>query len=441
MMSEGPAFKPTRSQGLAALADFVPRAGGAYARGRNSDPGPDGRHAVSRLSPYLRHRLLHEREVVSAVLSAHSLEACEKFVQEVFWRSYFKGFLEHHPALWSTYCKERDAAYGEAAASAGLRTGLTEAIHGRTGIECFDAWAAELRATGYLHNHARMWFASIWIFTLQLPWQLGADFFMRHLIDGDPASNTLSWRWVAGLHTKGKHYLARAENITRFTEGRFNPVGQLNENADALVEAEAPRRAPLDFAHPKPAQDDGSRCFLLTDEDLCDGLSALEERFRSSKMARMPERVAVVDLSAGRTSDCASGALDVAQEGAAVACRSPRDQFVQGARLDASDRIKAALGAETKMFSATDTDAVCAWLAEGATTEILMPYPTQGPAFSFAQTLSPQLGAHGLTLTYWLSEYDRLAWPHADRGFFRLKTRIAELVRVQGLQAEPSTLL
>lgn len=423
------------------MADFVPRAGGIYARGRNSDPGPDGRHAVSRLSPYLRHRLLHEHEVVSAALSAHSLEACEKFVQEVFWRSYFKGFLEHHPALWSTYCKERDAAYGEAAANAGLSTGLTEATHGRTGIECFDAWAAELRATGYLHNHARMWFASIWIFTLRLPWQLGADFFMRHLIDGDPASNTLSWRWVAGLHTKGKHYLARAENIARFTEGRFNPVGQLNENAEALVEAEAPRRVPLDFAHQKPAQGDGSRCFLLTDEDLCGDLSALEERLCSSSVARAAVRVAVVDVSAGRTSDCASGAIDVAQVGAAADPESPKAQFVRQALRDASTRIEAALGAETKIFSATETDALCAWLAEGATTEILTPYPTQGPAFTFAHALSPQLGAHGLTLTHWLSEYDRLAWPHADRGFFRLKTRIAELVRVQGLQAGPSTLL
>ena len=96
---------------------------------------------------------------------------------------------------------------------------------GATGIDCFDAWARELVATGYLHNHARMWFASIWIFTLRLPWELGADFFLRHLIDGDPASNTLSWRWVAGLQTAGKTYLATAENIARFTGGRFAPQG------------------------------------------------------------------------------------------------------------------------------------------------------------------------------------------------------------------------
>jgi deoxyribodipyrimidine photo-lyase len=67
-----------------------------------------------------------------------------------------------------------------------------------------------------------MWFASIWIFTLGLPWRIGADFFYRHLLDGDAASNTLSWRWVAGLHTRGKAYAAESWNIEKFTGGRFN---------------------------------------------------------------------------------------------------------------------------------------------------------------------------------------------------------------------------
>ena len=104
-----------------------------------------------------------------------------------------------------------------------MRAGYRAAIDGETGIECFDAWSAELCETGYLHNHARMWFASIWIFTLKLPWRLGADFFYRHLLDGDAASNTLSWRWVAGLHTRGKPYAARADNIATYSGGRFTP--------------------------------------------------------------------------------------------------------------------------------------------------------------------------------------------------------------------------
>lgn len=111
-----------------------------------------------------------------------------------------------------------------------------------------------------------MWFASVWIFTLGLPWQLGADFFYRHLVDADPASNTLSWRWVAGLHTTGKHCLARAENIDRNTNGRFKPYGALNERAKPLVDPEG-HPPPMDLADPESAQD--SRvALLLTEEDL-----------------------------------------------------------------------------------------------------------------------------------------------------------------------------
>ena len=81
------------------------------------------------------------------------------------------------------------------------------ATDGNTSIECFNEWVNELKENNYLHNHARMWFASIWVFTLELPWQLGAEFFMKHLYDGDAAANTLGWRWVAGIQTQGKNYL------------------------------------------------------------------------------------------------------------------------------------------------------------------------------------------------------------------------------------------
>ena len=94
-------------------------------------------------------------------------------------------------------------------------------IEARSGIPAMDAWTSELIETGYLHNHARMWYASIWIHTLKLPWTLGAEFFLRNLLDGDVASNTLSWRWVAGLHTVGKFYLAQKSNICKFTAGRL----------------------------------------------------------------------------------------------------------------------------------------------------------------------------------------------------------------------------
>ena len=183
-------FPSTRAAAEARLAAFAPRAGRDYVSGRNIDNGPSGHAHVSQLSPYLRHRLITERDVVSAVLARHSLAAAEKYVQEVLWRTYWKGWLEMRPAIWSRFVRERD----EARATFPNQRAIIAAETGMTGVEGFDDWARELVETGYLHNHARMWFASIWIFTLRLPWTLGADFFLRHLIDADTASNTLSWQ-------------------------------------------------------------------------------------------------------------------------------------------------------------------------------------------------------------------------------------------------------
>ena len=155
-------------------------------------------------------------------------------------------------------------AQGRLEAESGLRRAYDQAVAGRTGIDAFDAWAQELQAEHWLHNHTRMWFASIWIFTLGLPWALGADLFLRHLVDGDPASNTLSWRWVAGLHTRGKAYAARAENIARYTESRFHPRG-LNEHPEPLDEPDLGPARPLPRADAAP---DGDVALLLHLDDL-----------------------------------------------------------------------------------------------------------------------------------------------------------------------------
>ncbi|MGY3448871.1 FAD-binding domain-containing protein [Bradyrhizobium sp. USDA 4353] len=183
----------TREAGLAQLQAVLPRLGRAYAAGRNHDHGPGRPQAVSGLSPWIRRRLVTEEEVVRAAVAAHG-GAADKFVEEVIWRSYFKGWLERRPQVWAQYVQGRDTDLARLAADGALQARVAAAEAGRTGLDCFDAFAQELVATGTLHNHARMWFASLWIFTLRLPWRLGADFFLRHLLDGDPASNTLGWR-------------------------------------------------------------------------------------------------------------------------------------------------------------------------------------------------------------------------------------------------------
>ena len=238
-MPKTPAFSPTRAAALARMAEFLPLAG-RYAADRNFvRPGHPN---ISRLSPWVQKRLLLEEEVVGSVRGRWAFEAVEKFVQEVYWRTYWKGWLEQRPEAWSRWVEAvprlRDAL------SAEQRSTLEVALGGRTGIAGFDAWAQELMATGYLHNHARMWFASIWVFTLKLPWELGAAFFYEHLLDGDVASNTLSWRWVAGLQTPGKTYVARADNIAHYTDGVHVPeAGVLASSPMALKEEPLPKIA------------------------------------------------------------------------------------------------------------------------------------------------------------------------------------------------------
>jgi hypothetical protein len=220
------------------LQAFVNNGLSGYERLRNYDFGPADRHNVSLLSKYITHRVLFEYDIVQRILAQHPMQMVEKFVQEVFWRIYWKGWLEHRPAVWADF-----TAFDH---SQTPQTPYQQAINGKTGIDCFDVWAAELQNTNYLHNHARMWFASIWIFTLGLPWQAGARFFMQHLNDGDAASNTLGWRWVAGVQTSGKHYLARASNIEQFTDGRFAPV-RLNETALPIAALQSYDIMPIDY--------------------------------------------------------------------------------------------------------------------------------------------------------------------------------------------------
>ena len=196
-----------------------------YAKSRNYDYGPLKRDNVSMLSKYITHRVISEYDVISQALAKHSYNSIEKFIQEVFWRIYWKGWLEHRPSVWNDYY---NFDYKNIDVEA-----FNNAKNSNTNIDCFDSWMEELKNENYLHNHTRMWFASIWIFTLKLPWQLGANLFMKYLHDGDSASNTLSWRWVAGLQTVGKHYVATNENISKYTNKKFNPMN-LNTNAEPI---------------------------------------------------------------------------------------------------------------------------------------------------------------------------------------------------------------
>lgn len=405
-------FTPTRAAGLARLDEFLPRAGRFYAENRNADEGQReaARRNVSQLSPWLHAGILSEAEVVDAVLGQHSPRAAEKFIAEVFWRVYFKGYLEQRPSVWASYTAGRGRALDAVQANAGLRTAYAQATEGRTGIEAFDHWAHELVQTGYLHNHARMWFASIWIFTLKLDWHLGADFFLQHLIDGDAASNTLSWRWVAGLHTKGKRYLARPDNIARYTaqhpDGPLAAQG-LAEEAEALTEAAEHPRQKLDLPG------------LIAAGDLAEPFALLlhDEAAHAAPLA-LP----------------AAPALVIGAERAAA--RSPG-----GAARLAQDFASAALAGGMAEASAHYGCPAIAWragenlgevLAQHGIERIAVPYLPQGWS---RDALWPQLAPladEGRVITL-LPEVSRVTWPHAKAGFFGVAKQIEAVLGQCGI--------
>jgi len=207
-------FEISRDGALKQLDAFINSELANYSFKRNFDLGPKDKSNVSCLSPYISHRLITEYEVAKSVLAKFPYQKVEKYIQEIFWRVYWKGWLELRPQVWTDFIEDLK----------GLKEDedYKKAINGETQIECFNDWVKELKDNNYLHNHTRMWFASTWIFNLGLPWQLGAKFFFKYLFDGDAASNLLSWRWVGGLQTKGKQYLFSSSNLRKFSNNRFN---------------------------------------------------------------------------------------------------------------------------------------------------------------------------------------------------------------------------
>ncbi len=243
-------FEASRAKALDKLNYFVENNLSEYSKLRNFDFGPENRSNISCLSPYITHGIISEKEVIEKSLGKFPFSKNEKFIQEVLWRTYWKGWLELRPNVWSDYLIKLNKIKEEFKNN----QNYLNAIEGKTNIECFNAWIDELKENNYLHNHTRMWFASIWIFTLELPWQLGAEFFMQHLYDGDAASNTLGWRWVAGVQTQGKHYLASEWNIKKFTNNRFNNIN-LNENAPPKVSEKTYSIIKQDFNNPQNIED------------------------------------------------------------------------------------------------------------------------------------------------------------------------------------------
>jgi len=393
MDRHAPLFPPRLDAARDRLARFAPHAGQTYARRRNFDLGADSHIHVSTLSPYLRMKVLDEGDVSRAVLACLSAAEAEKFLMEVWWRPYWKGWMEQRPAIWASYRDDLVRLHNEVQTQSGLRAQWESACLGETGIPPFDHWARELAQTGYLHNHARMWFASIWIFTLGLPWQLGADFFLRHLLDGDAAVNTLSWRWVAGVQTQGKTYLATPSNIATFTEGRFADVQGLADYAPAVQAPPPPARQPL----PDLAAYDGAPAdrvgLLLHADDL--GAPFLEG------LGVAPVATAYFDGSDGQSP------WQMAPMVATFRSALMRDMHPEARHL-------------------AQTRDIAAWARDHALDRIVTPHAPVGPTRSALRRARKSTALPPVDEIR--REIDSTAWPLATAGFFKFKKHIPDLL-------------
>ncbi|MEP0521962.1 MAG: FAD-binding domain-containing protein [Hyphomicrobiales bacterium] len=417
-MSNVQKFNASREAAMRRLAEFLPRSGRAYAERRNYDFGAGKHTAVSQLSPYIRHRLILEEEVIAAVLTQFAPSSAEKFIQEVFWRTYWKGWLEQRPGVWTSYQEGLASAVSLLSTDGSMAETYERASSGKTGIEAFDEWAIELINTGYMHNHARMWFASIWIFTLKLPWQLGADFFYRHLLDGDPASNTLSWRWVGGLHTRGKTYLARPSNIQKYTNGRFKPQGLAGTTPPLELDDVPPM---ISISPRKNIASDVPFVLLVTEEDM-----VLESLVTTS-----PRAIIGVQLTHLRST------FEV----------SPNvSSFIADALVDTVMRAKAHFKVpQAEMIPSADMQEVITVLKANDCKTLVTAYAALGPVAAWLERLEDNMRLHGMKLVKLRRDYDEKCWPHAKKGFFPFKENIPgflkhiETDRMESILAEYSS--
>lgn len=183
-----------------------------YAATRNALDG-----SVTRLSPYIRHGVLSLAEVRdAAIAAAETPDRAYKLIQELAWRDYWRRL---YARIGNGVWRDREPLKTGRPTSDYLPDLPQDIEAGESGLACMDAFARELRETGYLHNHARMWVAAWVVHWRGVRWQAGARWFLRHLLDGDPASNNLSWQWVASTFS-AKPYIFNRENLVKYAGDR-----------------------------------------------------------------------------------------------------------------------------------------------------------------------------------------------------------------------------
>lgn len=393
-------FQPlTRIDAKDAWHAFLPKTG-RYAGSRNHVQS--GHNNVSGLSVAIRFRLLLEDEIIEETLGKHAFQQVEKWLQEVCWRRYWKGWLEMRPMVWTNWRRRVDWLKEHLPVETLKRAEAVAA--GQSGVACMDAMSRELVSTGYLHNHARMWWASFWVHVERLPWELGADVFFRHLLDADPASNTLSWRWVAGLQTAGKTYLVRLSNLERY-------------GAKYLAEGEE--------GNERIADDVVTACGITEpDEVLKEPLPKFLSELPES-LGRVGVWIHADDLvlEHGPLAECE--AVSVAGYVCEPVYREVyglSEQRIQSLRTVMKDGLARAgghFGCAPVMVETDDpVEGLVQWAVDQRLEEVVAFAPMVGPIRDLVPRLKRRLKVHGIRLTLIRRATDELAFSFAGAGFF-----------------------
>jgi len=375
-------FLDNRADALEKLDDFIEKNLLEYTKLRNFDFGIQNRKNISCLSPYVTHGVINEIEIINKVLKKHLFVKSEKFIQEVLWRIYWKGWLELRPGVWGDYLinlKTHREKYK-------TDKNYLNAIEGFTNIQCFDDWVKELKETNYLHNHARMWFASIWIFTLDLPWELGAEFFLKHLYDGDAASNTLGWRWVAGIQTLGKHYLAFEWNIKKFTNNRYEKI-KLNESSKPKFSNKIYSISKNDFLNPEII--DG-KILLIFDNNLSFEISDFQDKKFN--------KVLIVNSNKSREISLSDRVI----------------KFKESLLKDQLERLKN-LSIDCEIIKIEDL--------KKYSDDVYALYPSVGENLDFINSNKLK------NIQFLYRKIDKISWQYCNKGFFNFKNYIPKIIQ------------
>ena len=363
-----------------------------------------GHAAVSRLSPAIRHRLIAEEEVVARVLEDYPFPVAEKFLQEVCWRSHWKGWLQMRPSIWDDYLRGL-REWGDSPQGEKARRILD---HG-SGNAIIDHFLRELKETGYLHNHARMWLAGWWVHQAGLPWQLGASHFLDHLLDADAASNTLSWRWVAGRQTPGKVYLARATNLARYLD-----VAEIPGGAEALPMFDPPE----DLSPPEMET-------FRRDAGLLDGIAADTPEYSTSALLWIHSE----DLSLETwLPDSFEIAGIVSGDGMSTA--GARGQWLLNARNDAANRTVRRWKCHVENAGSGDLAEKLVEMAGSlGLRHVVSAFIPIGPLGDQKKRIRSKLAASGIEWHEIHRDWDLRAWPLARAGFFPFWKQISRMLR------------